>query len=236
MSTSNHSGGNSLPLVLYIHVTTTETQQDTRQKVYENKSAADGFPQFQLRSETVAGGAVFDQMMTLFWTRITEEDFRRLQMIIINGYGQTNTGCLGDSEFTGAYLKLILLSLVHRFSPETINNWKGHEIAVVCAQCYSHVFVQHAKCVPATDPVYHFVPLTTAYQPYLINPELPEKMPFVKWDTRSFLKNLLLSPKRSISSEDYVLGPSPTSPRTHTPRPASRTASDITQSPTSSPW
>ncbi|XP_038064468.1 uncharacterized protein LOC119734906 [Patiria miniata] len=239
MSFSNHAGGcsDSLPLVLYIHVSTTSAQQDTRQKVYENTSAADDFPQFELRTETVAGSAVFDQMMALFWTRITAEDFRRLQMIIINGYGQANTGCLGDMEFTGAYLKLILLSLVHRFSPETINNnHKGHGIVVVCAQCYSHTFVQHAKCVPATDPVFHFVPLTTAYQPYLVNPELPEKMPFVKWDIRSFLKSLLLSPRRSISSEDYVLGPSPTSPRTNTPRSASRTGSDITQSPTSSPW
>ena len=122
-----------------------------------------------------------------------------------------------------------------RFSPEMINNnttTTSHQIAVVCAQCYSHIFVQHAKCVPASDPVFHFIPLTTGYQPYLVNPELPEKIPWVKWDTRSFLKSLLLSPRRSISSEDYVLGPTSSSPR-----PGSRGGGyrEITQSPTS-PW
>ncbi|XP_071793028.1 uncharacterized protein [Asterias amurensis] len=237
MSYGNNAVGcdGNRPLVLYIHVSTTDTQQDTRQSVFKNTSAASSYPQFELRTKTIEGKSVFDEMMTFFWNEITKADYQRLQMIIINGYGQINTGCFGDSEFTGAYLKLILLSLIHRFSPEMINNNTtntSHQIAVVCAQCYSHIFVQHAKCVPASDPVFHFIPLTTGYQPYLVNPELPEKIPWVKWDTRSFLKSLLLSPRRSISSEDYVLGPTSSSPR-----PGSRGGGyrEISQSPTS-PW
>lgn len=110
---SNHSGPR--PLVLYISVGPSRQQgagNDGRQRIYEDLTAATSFP-FDFRPFRVNGDDIFDEIMTLLLAQLTEDDFRRLQMIIVNGYSQNQTGTLGET-FSGAFFKVILLALLHR--------------------------------------------------------------------------------------------------------------------------
>ncbi len=109
------NGGNSRPLVLYISVhSPAEHGNDGRQKVFENLHIANAFPQLEFRAVRISGDSIFDDIMTLLLSQISADDFQRLQMIVVNGYAQVQTGTLGGESFTGAFFKVILLALLHR--------------------------------------------------------------------------------------------------------------------------
>ena len=79
---------------------------------------------------------------------------------------------------------------------------------MVCAQCYSHAFVQQADSVPAKNPVFKFVALSNSYMPYLIHTDEVPKMDWVSWDTQGFLKKLLVAPKLTCKSPTNPSSPS----------------------------
>ncbi|XP_072042036.1 uncharacterized protein [Amphiura filiformis] len=192
------NGGNTRPLVLYISVhSPNEHSNDGRQRVFENLQVANAFPQVEFRPFRINGDSIFDDIMSLLLSQLTADDFQRLQMIVVNGYAQVQTGTLGGESFTGAFFKVILLALLHRFPSH--NNNTGHKIAVVCAQCFSHIFVQQAESVPAKNPVFKFIPLTNSYMPYLLHTEDMPKVEWMKWDTQLFLKKLLVAPRSPAS-------------------------------------
>ena len=101
-----------MPLVLYIFVKS--SVQDTRQKVYENLGVAQSFPNVDFRVVRLGAEAVFDDMLDLFLRKLRDVDVDRLQAVIINGFGQNPTGALGNSEFSGAFFKMVLLAMLRR--------------------------------------------------------------------------------------------------------------------------
>ena len=112
---SSMNGGSGRPLVLYISVSSaSSTGNDGRQKVYENLAVASAFPQLDFRAVRINGDCIFDEIMSMLLGQLTEADFRRLQMVVVNGFAQVQTGTLGGESFTGAFFKVILMALLHR--------------------------------------------------------------------------------------------------------------------------
>ena len=100
-----------------------------------------------------------------------------------------------------------LYSFAFRF-PSYNNNSNGHKIAVICSQCFSHMFVQQADSVPTKNSVYKFIALTNSYQPYLIHMDEMPRMEWIKWDVRMFLEKLLVAPKLTCTSPTSPASPS----------------------------
>ncbi len=100
---------------------------------------------------------------------------------------------------------ILLLFYLYRFPSQ--NNNAGHKIAVICAQCFSHVFVQQAESVPAKNPVFKFIPLTNSYMPYLLHTDDMPRMDWIKWDSRKFLEKLLVAPKLTCTSPGSPASP-----------------------------
>ncbi|XP_072178006.1 uncharacterized protein [Diadema setosum] len=184
-------GSSSMPLVLYVFVKS--SVQDTRQKVYENLNVSPSFSGFDFRIvRLVDSQAVFDDMLDLFLQKLSDADVGRLQCIIVNGFGHNPTGALGDTEFGGAFFKMVLLAMLRRRANST------QRVAVVCAQSYSHTFTQQADSVPASSSVFQFIPLTTSYQPYQVKADSMPKPAGVSFDVQKLVSHVLQPPNGNV--------------------------------------
>ncbi|XP_030841313.1 uncharacterized protein LOC115923999 [Strongylocentrotus purpuratus] len=181
-------GSSSVPLVLYIFVKS--SVQDTRQRIHENvQNVGVAFPKVDFRVHRFESNRVFDDMLDLFLKGISENDVSRLQGIIVNGFGQNPTGALGDTEFSGAFFKMVLLAMLRRRSNSS------QRIAVVCAQSFSHTFTQHADSIPAeSSGVFQFFPLTTSYQPYQVKPDAMARPVGLSLDFQKLIGHVFQSP------------------------------------------